>query len=575
MDDRTLHVPKDEGPKVLPAHPFFNRMVRFAHAVPPRVCIRDDNTGFEATHLQILTDVLAFRTRIWDSLSSAVRKQLDDRQEVYIAVLAPGGYEYTVAMLAALALGAAVVPMTIHLPPEEAVYFVTKSRAAAILCSSDAMKLGTSIEQLVKAQNSSSHLTAIDVSPSLHNPPLYPTDIKVSSHLYLSDNAPGVVIFTSGTTGPPKGAVMRRGFIFDTALAVADHYNLGPSDTMLHILPVHHATGIGINFFPCLISGCVIEFKSGSFSAEWVWERWRRGGVTVFSGVPTIYMRMMRFFEQTLSARRDVDEYVQGARKIKACLCGTSALPKPIADFWAEILGKKILLRYGGTEFGAVFKVRMGDENVPDGSVGTLFAGGDIRLRDQDTGEFGNQGEVVAKSPAGELFSKYIWDPEATRKAHTEDGYYCTGDIARKEGEYYWIEGRASIDIIKSGGYKISALDIEREILALPYAAEVMVVGVQDLEFGERVAAAVVLKEPNDQKGDNPVTYLSIDRLREDLRARLAGYKMPTILRTIEGELPKSGTGKVVKKILGPQFFPKDYTSLKEVQAWSPKSSKL
>ena len=575
MDDRTLYVPKDEGPKVLPAHPFFNRMVRFAHAVPPRICIRDDNTGFEATHLQILTDVLAFRTRIWDSLSSAVRKQLDNREEVYIAVLAPGGYEYTVAMLAALALGAAVVPMTIHLPPEEAVYFVTKSRAAAILCSSDAMKLGTSIEQLVKAQNSSSHLTAIDVSPSLHNPPLYPTDIKVSSHLYLSDNAPGVVIFTSGTTGPPKGAVMRRGFIFDTALAVADHYNLGPSDTMLHILPVHHATGIGINFFPCLISGCVIEFKSGSFSAEWVWERWRRGGVTVFSGVPTIYMRMMRFFEQTLSAQRDVDEYVQGARKIKACLCGTSALPKPIADFWAEILGKKILLRYGGTEFGAVFKVRMGDENVPDGSVGTLFAGGDIRLRDQDTGEFGNQGEVVAKSPAGELFSKYIWDPEATRKAHTEDGYYCTGDIARKEGEYYWIEGRASIDIIKSGGYKISALDIEREILALPYAAEVMVVGVQDLEFGERVAAAVVLKEPNDQKGDNPVTYLSIDRLREDLRARLAGYKMPTILRTIEGELPKSGTGKVVKKILGPQFFPKDYTGFKEVQAWSPKSSKL
>ena len=575
MDDRTLYVPKDEGPKVLPAHPFFNRMVRFAHAVPPRVCIRDDNTGFEATHLQILTDVLAFRTRIWDSLSSAVRKQLDDRQEVYIAVLAPGGYEYTVAMLAALALGAAVVPMTIHLPPEEAVYFVTKSRAAAILCSSDAMKLGSSIEQLVQAQNPSSHLTAIDVSPSLHNPPLYPTDIKVSSHLYLSDNAPGVVIFTSGTTGPPKGAVMRRGFIFDTALAVADHYNLGPSDTMLHILPVHHATGIGINFFPCLVSGCVIEFKSGSFSAEWVWERWRRGGVTVFSGVPTIYMRMMRFFEQTLSAKRDVEEYVQGARSIKACLCGTSALPKPIADFWAEILGKKILLRYGGTEFGAVFKVRMGDENVPDGSVGTLFAGGDIRLRDQDTGEFGNQGEVVAKSPAGELFSKYIWDPEATRKAHTEDGYYCTGDIARKEGEYYWIEGRASIDIIKSGGYKISALDIEREILALPYAAEVMVVGVQDLEFGERVAAAVVLKEPNDQKGNNPVTHLSIDRLREDLRARLAGYKMPTILRTIEGELPKSGTGKVVKKILGPQFFPKDYTSLKEVQAWSPKSSKL
>lgn len=571
MDDRTHYVPEHEGPRILPASPFFNRLVRFAHAVPPRLCIRDDNTGFEATHLQTLTDVLAFRARIWNSLTLTVRKQLNNRDEVYIAILAGGGYEYTVAVLAALAIGAAIVPMTVHLPPEEALYFVTKSRAAAILCSSDALKLGTAIEDLVKQQNSGSTFTAIEVAPSTHITPLHPNEIKVSSHTYLSDNAPGVVIFTSGTTGPPKGAVMRRGFIHDTALAVADHYGFGPNDTLLHILPVHHATGIGINFFPCLASGCVIEFKSGSFSAEWVWERWRRGGVSFFSGVPTIYMRMMRYYEQTLSSRDNVQEYLQGARNIKACMCGTSALPKPIADFWAEILGKKILLRYGGTEFGAVFKVRVGDDKVPDGSVGTLFAGGDVRLRDPDTGEYGNQGEVLAKPPVGELFSKYIWDPEATRKAHTKDGFYQTGDIARKEGEYYWIEGRASIDIMKSGGYKLSALDIEREILALPFVAEVMVVGVPDLEFGERVGAAVVLKEPKDQKGDNPVTDLSIKKLRQDLRARLAGYKMPTILRTIEGELPKSGTGKVVKKVLGPRFFPKNYSELKEVQAWSPK----
>ena len=573
MDDRTHHVPKHEGPTVLPASSFFNRLVRFAHAVPPRLCLRDDNTGYEATHLQVLTDALAFRARIWESLSPAVRKQLDERDEVYIAVLAAGGYEYTVAVLAALAIGAAVVPMTVHLPSEEALYFVTESRAAAILCSTDALKLGTAVESLVRKEDSKTSFTAIEIAPSLFNSPLHPNDIKVSSNTYLSDSAPGVVIFTSGTTGPPKGAVMRRGFIHDTALAVADHYSLGPNDTMLHVLPVHHATGIGINFFPCLISGCVVEFKSGSFSPEWIWERWRKGGVTVFSGVPTIYMRMQRYFEQTLSSKQKVHEYVQGARNIKACLCGTSALPKPIADFWAQILGKKILLRYGGTEFGAVFKVRVGDDNVPDGSVGTLFSGGDVRLRDQDTGKYGDYGEVLAKAPAGELFSKYIWDPEATRKAHSEDGYYQTGDIARREGEYYWIEGRASIDIIKSGGYKISALDIEREILALPYAAEVMVVGVQDLEFGERVAAAIVLKEPNDQKGGQPLTDLSIERLRQDLRARLAGYKMPTVLRIIQGELPKSGTGKVVKKVLGPQFFPKDYHESKEVQAWKPKTS--
>lgn len=573
MDDRTSHVPRHTGPNILPASPFFNRLVRFANAVPPRLCVRDDNTGFEATHVQLLTDVLAFRNRIQDGLSPAVQRQLDDREEVFIAVLAAGGYEYTVAMLAALALGAAVVPMTVMLPPEEALYFVTKSRAVAILCSDAAMDLGTAVQDLVRKQDPQSTFKAILTSPSLHNTPLPTAQIKVSSDQYLSDNAAGVVIFTSGTTGPPKGAVMRRGFIHDTALAVADHYDLRPGDTMLHILPVHHATGVGINFFPTLYSGCLIEFKSGSFSAEWLWERWRKGGVTIFSGVPTIYMRMMRYFEQNLAELPNVTEYLQGARSIKACLCGTSALPKPIADFWAQILGKRIVLRYGATEIGAVYKVRLGDENVPDGSVGTLFAGGDVKLRNEETGEYGDEGEVVVKSPAGELFSKYLFDPKATAKAHTADGYYRTGDIARHENGYYWILGRASVDIIKSGGYKISALDIEREILALPYVAEVMVVGVPDLEFGERVGAAVVLKAEKDQKGD-PVTALSLERLRSDLRARLAGYKMPTVMRLIEGELPKSGTGKVVKKLLGPQFFPKNYAELEEVQAWIPQKEK-
>lgn len=139
--------------------------------------------------------------------------------------------------------------------------------------------------------------------------------------------------------------------------------------------------------------------------------------------------------------------------------------------------------------------------------------------------------------------------------------------------------GRASVDIIKSGGYKISALDIEREILALPYVAEVMIVGVPDDEYGERVAAALCLKH----EGDLPVAEkkfalrdLSIQKLRQDLRDRLAGYKMPTVLRVIPGELPKSGTGKIVKKTLGPQFFPPDqYTNVSEVQVWEKAKAKL
>lgn len=236
---------------------------------------------------------------------------------------------------------------------------------------------------------------------------------------------------------------MRRAFIYDEAMGVVDHYGITTSDVLLHVLPVHHATGIGIMFFPFLIGGAVIEFKSGSFSPEWLWDRWKRGGTTFFSGVPTLYMRLMRYFEQNLASRSDAQQYIDGARALRACICGTSALPKTIADWWTVLLGRQILLRYGMTETGAVFKVRVGDDKVPDGSVGTIQPGSDVRLSE------GDQGEILAKSSG--MFSRFLFDAEATAASHTSDGYYKTGDIARREGEYYWILGRASVDIIKSG----------------------------------------------------------------------------------------------------------------------------
>jgi malonyl-CoA/methylmalonyl-CoA synthetase len=158
--------------------------------------------------------------------------------------------------------------------------------------------------------------------------------------------------------------------------------------------------------------------------------------------------------------------------------------------------------------------------------------------------------------------------------------HILTGVVARREGKYYWILGRASLDIIKSGGYKISALDVEREINALPYIAEVMVVGVADEEFGQRVAALISLREEEltdsyFETHGNAEYVLTIDDLRRELRDRLIGYKMPTLLRIVEGELPKTVTGKVQKNILGPQFFPEDRASCLDVQRWDQKKKPL
>jgi malonyl-CoA/methylmalonyl-CoA synthetase len=151
-------------------------------------------------------------------------------------------------------------------------------------------------------------------------------------------------------------------------------------------------------------------------------------------------------------------------------------------------------------------------------------------------------------------------DPEATLKAHDDEGWYRTGDIAREENGYYFIVGRASVDIIKSGGYKISAIDIERECLTLPYISEAAVVGVEDEEFGQRVGAIVVAHSISD---------LTLAKLRSDLRGKLAGYKLPTILRVERSELPKTATGKVQKKLLGPKLIPSPgYLQMSEVQVW-------
>ncbi|KAI4641130.1 hypothetical protein J4E93_008008 [Alternaria ventricosa] len=575
MADRCCMVPKHSGRNVLPNSPLFSRLLRFANRRPARIAIDDVRLNMQKTYLELLSDVLALRERLLGTLTSATREALERREEVYIAIIAPGGYEYAIAVLAILALGAAVVPLTPALPVEEAVYFIEKSRAVLVLASSSNVSKCRDLETRIASMSNKS-FQAVSIQPTTSNPTLYAGDIIISSDRTLDENAPAVVIFTSGTTGPPKGAVMRRSFIFDCALEVADHYQLTEDDVALHVLPVHHATGVGINFFPSLVAGSRIEFRSGGFDEEQTWERWKQGAsdtkrrLTVFSGVPTIYMRMRRYYQQRISKlpADEIAKYVAGARQFRACLCGTSALPQPLDDFWKDLMQKPILQRYGATEFGAIFKMRLGDGSVPEGSVGELSSGVDVKLS-------GDEGEVLVKSP--HMFSKYLRDPEGTAKAHDGDGYFRSGDIARREGKYYFVIGRASLDIIKSGGYKISALDVERELLSLPYVAEAMVVGVPDEEYGQRVAALVSLQNeatPSASSRNNTSRHvLTIDDLRRDLRERLAGYKLPTLLRIVDSELPKTITGKVQKKILGPRFFPADYHERPEVQRWVARSS--
>ncbi|KAJ5819166.1 hypothetical protein N7474_004757 [Penicillium riverlandense] len=536
--DRIQLVTPHVGRNVLPNCPLFTKLLRFARR--KHLAIRDNMLQVEKSYGDLLADVLAYRAYLESSLNKDVLQRIERNEEVYVGILAAGGYEFTVGILAVIALGAAVNPVA------EGAYFVQKAQQVAIVHSTSASKLAHSIKAYINHRGS--NLQCFDILPHLPKESnITPYDISISSTRSLDGNAPGVVIFTSGTTGKPKGSVMRRLYTDENATAVGDGYDIVPTDVGLHVLPVHHTTGLGTSFFAFLNFGACIEFKTDSFDPEWIWNRFKAGGITVFSAVPTIYMRLQWYFEKHIATLPPAEkaEYVAAARKLRAVLCGSSALSASVQTFWTNLRQQPILARYGASELPGCIKVSAEpDPNLPAGSIGTVIPGLEVKLTE------GDQGELLVKSPW--MFCKYLYDDKATLEAHDEQGYFKTGDIARREGPYYFILGRVSVDIIKSGGYKISALDIEREILELPYVSEATVVGVADEEFGQRVAAALLLK--GEQR---PTAGFTIDNLREDLRQKLPGYKLPTVLRVVDAELPKGPTGKIQKKILGPKLFPR------------------
>lgn len=246
-------------------------------------------------------------------------------------------------------------------------YFANTSQSVAILFASKQAPLA---QKLADRKNQAGDtFYAANIKPFLRQRPTLPTDIAISSDHFLSYLGPGLVIFTSGTSGPPKGAVKRRDFLDMTAQAIALWYSLQPDDVVLHSLPVHHATGIGISFMPFLLAGATIEFHSSGFDPSQVWDRWRRGGLTIFSGVPTTYMRLMRYFQEEISQRPapEVKAYIDAARSFRLMMSGSAALPFSLQKKWITLLdGKRILERYGATEFSSVFSVKPGDMKNPD-----------------------------------------------------------------------------------------------------------------------------------------------------------------------------------------------------------------
>jgi malonyl-CoA/methylmalonyl-CoA synthetase len=340
-----------------------------------------------------------------------------------------------------------------------------------------------------------------------------------------------MILFTSGTTGRPKGVVTTHANIEAQIRSLVEAWEWDQDDRILLTLPLHHIHGI-VNVIGCALwSGARCDMLP-SFDASTVVDRLSTGDLTLYMAVPTIYHRLISHLEQASDQTNSA--FREGVGRLRLMVSGSAALPIPVLERWRELSGHTLLERYGMTEIGMGLSNPYTGERIP-GSVGVPLPGVEIRLVGDDGSEVSGDepGEIQVKGPT--VFLEY-WDrPDDTNSAFTSDGWFRTGDTAAVEKGRYRILGRSSIDILKTGGEKVSALEIEDALLGHEAISEAAVVGIDDPEWGQRVVAVLVASGP-----------VEADELREWLKGRLAPHKVPKEFHFADS-LPRNSMGKTIK----------------------------
>ncbi|GCL42292.1 AMP-binding protein [Anabaena sp. FACHB-1250] len=471
--------------------------------------------------IAIVTDKEAFSYRNLLDISSLIAtgllKEIEDLQEQRVAFLIPPGFEYVATQWGIWRAGGIAVPLCVSHPRPELEYVITNSGVSIIVAHPQ-------FEDTLRAIATEKNLPLILTSQTL------PNHVTTLPNVDIKRRA--LILYTSGTTGKPKGVVTTHEHIQSQVTSLITAWEWTSNDRILNILPLHHIHGI-INVLTCALwagAECHIFSK---FDAQIVWDRICDGDLTLFMAVPTIYVKLITAWENATQERQT--SMGAGCKKMRLMVSGSAALPVQVLEKWQSISGHFLLERYGMTEIGMALSNSLHDQRYP-GYVGQPLPQVEVRLVDE-SGELvssGTPGEIQVKSPG--VFLEYWQNPQATEKAF-RDGWFCTGDTAIVENGNYRILGRMSVDIIKTGGYKVSALEIEEVLRNHPDIQECAVVGVVDLEWGQRVCAALVLL---------PQRQLTLESLRIWAKEQLAVYKIPTRMIIVE-ELPRNAMGKVTK----------------------------
>lgn len=440
-----------------------------------------------------------------------------DLQERRVAFMVDPGFDYVRVQWGIWRAGGIAVPLCLTYPLPSLQYVIDDTEASIVVVTS---RYESILNNLARQVDIRIIVLPVETVHEQELPVILPT-------------RRAMILYTSGTTSLPKGVVTTHRNLHAQIISLVKAWEWSSSDIIVNILPLHHVHGI-VNVVSCaLYSGASCRFL-GEFDAMSVFALFKAGEVNLFMAVPTIYFKLIAYFD---SLPPDEQIILSAAmKKFRLMVSGSAALPVTVMEQWKRISGHVLLERYGMTEIGMAISNPYRSERRP-GFVGLPLPGVSIRLADEAYQDAtpGEPGEVLVQGE--NVFSEYWNKPEATANSFTVDGWFKTGDIAIVDDGYYRIMGRNSVDIIKSGGYKISALEIEEVLRTHPFVKDCAVIGLENEEWGELVAAAVV---PSDAEVIDTVA------LNTWMRERMPAYRVPRKYLVIK-ELPRNAMGKVTK----------------------------
>jgi malonyl-CoA/methylmalonyl-CoA synthetase len=429
----------------------------------------------------------------------AVAAHLGPRHGSRVALLASPGVDFVSALFGIMQSGACGVVLSPLHPPAESTYFCDDAGIDVLVVTPD---------QRLRAEGLGQR-TLVDVTT------LAAAEARAE---VVDDAAPALMLYTSGTTGRPKGAVLSHANLATQQDLLQDAWGWSPDDVLLHTLPLHHMHGLCIALLAALGSGAAVRMIP-HFDAARVFDTMAE--CTVFMAVPTIYAKLLLAFDAADDATRA--RWTKNASSLRLATSGSAALPITLAERWRAIAGVIPLERFGMTEIGVGISNPLHGERRA-GTVGRPLPTVETRIEN---------GELWVRGPS--VFAGYFQRDDATRDAFDGD-WFKTGDTVAQDADgTFRILGRTSVDILKSGGYKLSALEIEEVLRGHASVADVAVVGVPDEVWGDRVVACVERRGP-----------LEAEALRAFAKDQLASYKCPKDVLFFDA-LPRNSMGKVMK----------------------------